>query len=140
MVQPHCLYQGESRDTIREWGITQITPGRHLSEWKQPFQERALRCVALVGCTVHKAHLAAAAAIAAHDSVQQVTALVHVREAAKQPPQWRPCCRLSAARKTSLVVPGTSLHGVVRTERQPWETAGPEVVDPAPPGHVLQLV
>ena len=26
-VQPHRLYQGESRDTIREWGITQIMPG-----------------------------------------------------------------------------------------------------------------
>ena len=29
---------------------------------------------------------------------------------------------------------------MVRTERQPWETASPEVVDPAPPGHVLQIV
>ena len=42
--------------------------------------------------------------------------------------------------KTSLAVPGTSLQGLVRTERQPWETANPEVVDSAPPGHVLQLV
>ena len=37
-------------------------------------------------------------------------------------------------------MPGTSLHGVVRTERQPWETADREVVDPALPGHVVQLV
>ena len=28
----------------------------------------------------------------------------------------------------------------MRTEHQPWETAEPEVVDPAPPGHILQLV
>ena len=42
--------------------------------------------------------------------------------------------------KTSLVVPGTSLQGVVRTERHPLEMANPEVVDSAPPGHVMQLV
>ena len=42
---------GESRDKIREWGIAQITPGRHPAEWKEPSQEGALRCVALVGCT-----------------------------------------------------------------------------------------
>ena len=194
-VQLHRLYQGESRDTIREWGIAQITPGRHPAEWKQPSREGALRCVALVGCTVHEAHLAAAAAITAHDGVQRVTAPVCCRlstarktgtrrsgnnpprrgprdawpwwvarstrltlrprppsqrmmpssgsrrwctsrEAAKRSPQWRPCCRLS----TSLAVPGTSLQGMVWTERQPWETASPEVVDPTPPGHVLQLV
>ena len=28
----------------------------------------------------------------------------------------------------------------MRTERQPWETDDPEVVDPAPLGHILQLV
>ena len=32
-VQPHCFYHGESRDKILEWGITQITPGRHPAEW-----------------------------------------------------------------------------------------------------------
>ena len=42
--------------------------------------------------------------------------------------------------KTSLAVPGTALQGVVQTERQPWDTADLEVVDPAPPGHILQLV
>ena len=67
-VQPLRLYQGESQDTIREWGIAQITPGRHPAEWKQPSQEGALRCVALVGCTVHEA-LAVAAALTAHDNV-----------------------------------------------------------------------
>ena len=78
-VQPHRLYQGESRDTMREWGIAQITPGRHPAQWKQPSQEGALRCVALVGCTVHEAHLAAAAALTAHDGVQRVTALLKVQ-------------------------------------------------------------
>ena len=77
-VQPLRLYQGESWDTIREVGIAQITLGQHPAEWKQPSQEGALRCVALVGCTVHEAHLAAAAALTAHDGVQRVTALVHV--------------------------------------------------------------
>ena len=42
--------------------------------------------------------------------------------------------------RASLVVPGAALRGVVPTERQPWETAGPAVVDPALPGHILQLV
>ena len=42
--------------------------------------------------------------------------------------------------KTSLALPGASLQGVVRTNRRPWETAPPEGVDPAPPGHVVQLV
>ena len=43
-------------------------------------------------------------------------------------------------RKTNLALPGKSLKGVVWTERQPGETADPGIVDPAPPGHVLQLV
>ena len=42
--------------------------------------------------------------------------------------------------RVSLPVPGAALQGVVRTERQPWETAGPALVDPAPPGLILQLV
>ena len=31
-VQPLRLYQGESWDTIWEWSIAQITPGRHPAE------------------------------------------------------------------------------------------------------------
>ena len=42
--------------------------------------------------------------------------------------------------RASLAVPGTALQGVVHTERRPWETADPAVVDPAPPGHILHLV
>ena len=68
-VQPLRLCQGESRDTVRECGIARITPGRHPVEWKPPSQEGPLRCVALVGCMVHEAHLAAAAALAAHGNV-----------------------------------------------------------------------
>ena len=37
-------------------------------------------------------------------------------------------------------MPGTVVQGVVRTECQPWETANPAVVDPAPPGHIMQLL
>ena len=85
-VQPLRLYQGDSRDTIREWGIAQITPERHPAEWNQPSQERALRCVALVGYTVREAHLAAAPAFTAHGNVQQVTALVHVQGGSKADP------------------------------------------------------
>ena len=83
---------------IREWGIAQVTPGRHPAEWRQPSQEGALWYVALVGCTVHEAHLAAAVAITAHDGFQWVTALVHVQGgAATWPPPWRLCCRPSAS-------------------------------------------
>ena len=139
-VQLLRLYHGESRDTIREWGIAQITMGRHAAEWKQPFQERALRCVALVGRTAHEAHLAATAALTAHDNVQRVTALVHVQGGSKAAPTVAALPQTLRRLKTSLAVPGTALQGVVLTERQPWETADPEVVDPAPPGHILQLV
>ena len=48
-VQPLCLYQGESQDTIREWGIAPITPRRHPAELKQPSYEGALRCMGLGG-------------------------------------------------------------------------------------------
>ena len=139
-VQPLCLFQGESRDKIRERGIAQITPGRHPAEWKQPSQEGALRCVALVGCTVHEAHLAAAAAVAADDAVQRVTALVHVQGGSKAAPTVAALLQTLRRTRASLAVPGTALQGVVCTERQPWETADPAVVDPAPPGHILQLV
>ena len=139
-VLPLRLYYGESRDTIHEWGIAQITPGQHPAEWKQPSQEGALQCGALVGCTVHEANLAAVAALRAHDGVQRVTALVHVQGGSKAAPTVATLLQALRRSKTSLAVPGTSLRGVVRTECQPWETADPEVVDPAPPGHVLQLV
>ena len=139
-VQPLRLYQGECRDKIREWGVAQITPGTHPAEWKQPSQEGALRCVALVGCTVHEVHLAAAAAVVAHDAVQRVTALVHVQGGNKAAPTVATLLQALRRTRASLAVPGTTLQGVVRTERQPWETADPAVVDPAPPGHILQLV
>ena len=139
-VQPLRLFPGESRDKIREWGIAQITPERHPAEWKQPSQEGALRCVALVGCTVHEAHLAAAAAVAPHDAVQRVTALVHVHGGSKAAPTVAALLQTLRGTRASPAVPGTALQGVVRTERQPLETADPSVVDPAPPGHILQLV
>ena len=139
-VQPRRLYQGESRDTIRERGITQITPGRHPAEWKQPSPKGALRCVAVVGCTVHEAQSAAVAAITAHDGIQRVTAVVHVQGGNKAAPTVATLPHAPRRAKASLSVPGTSLQGMVRTERKPWETASPVVVDPAPLGHVLQLV
>ena len=139
-VQPLRLYHGESRDTIREWGIAQITPGRHPAEWKHPSQKGALRCVALVGRTVHEAHLAAAAALTSHDGVSRVRVLVHLQGGNKAAPTVATLLQALRCSKTSLAVPGTSLQAVVRTEPQPWDTAVPEVVDPAPPGHVLQLV
>ena len=118
-VQPLRRFKGESRDKIREWGIAQITPGRHPAEWKQPSQEGALRCVALVGCTVREAHLAAAAAVAAHDAVQRVTALVHVQGGSKAAPTVAALLQTLRRTRASLAVPGTALQGVVRTERQP---------------------
>ena len=136
-VQPLRLYKGESYDKIRQRGITQITPGRHPAERKQPSQDGALRCVALVGCTVHKAHLAAAAALAAHDAAQHVTALVHVQGGSKAAPTVAALLQTLHRTRASLAVPGAALQAVVRTERQPWGTADPGVLDPAPPGHIL---
>ena len=96
--------------------------------------------MAVVGCTVHEARLAAAAAITAHDAVQRVTALVHVQGGSKAAPMLATLLQTLRRRRASLAVPGTALQGVVRTERQSWETADPAVVDPAPPGHILHLV
>ena len=96
--------------------------------------------MALVGCTVHDAHLVALAAIAAHDGVQRVTTLVHLQAGSKAAPTMATVLQALRRSKTSPVVPGTSLRGVVRTVRQPWGTASLEVVDPAPPGDVLHLV
>ena len=96
--------------------------------------------MALVGCTVHEAHLAAAAALTAHDNDQRVTALAHVQGGSKAAPLVAALLHALRRSKTSLAVPGTALQGVVWTERQPWETADLEVVEPAPPGHILQLV
>ena len=121
-------------------GIAQITPGRHPVEWKQASQEGALRCVALVGCTVREAHLAAAAALTAHDAVQRVTALVQVQGGSKAAPMVAALLQTLRRSRASPAVPGAALQGVVRTERQPWETADPAVVDPAPPGHILHFV
>ena len=96
--------------------------------------------MALVGCTVHEAYLAAAAAIASHVGVQRVTALVHVQGGSKAAPTLATFLQALHRSKISLASADTSLQGMVLIERQPWETAGPEVADPAPPGHVLQLV
>ena len=96
--------------------------------------------MALVGCTVHEGHLAAAAALAAHDAVQRVNALVHVQggsKAAPTPAALHQTLRLTSA---SPAVPGTALQGVVHTKPQPRETADPAVVDPVPPGYITQLV
>ena len=65
---------------------------------------------------------------------------MHVRGGCKAAPIVGTLLQALRRWKTILALPGTSVQGVVRTERQPWEMANPEVVDPAPPGHVLQLV
>ena len=75
-----------------------------------------MRCVALVGCAVHEAHLAAAAAIKAHDGLKWVTTLVHVHGGSKVAPTVATLLQAVCHSKTRLAVPGTSVHGVVRTE------------------------
>ena len=60
---------------------------------------------------------------------------MHVQGGSKAVPPVAALLQAVRRSKTSLAVLGASLQGVVRTERQPLE-----VVDPAPPGHVLQLV
>ena len=72
--------------------------------------------MALVGCTVHEAHITDAAAIAAHDGVQQVTALVHVKGGSKAAATVASLLQALRRSTTSLaahVVRGTSLQGVV---------------------------
>ena len=73
--------------------------------------------MALVGCTVHEAHLAATAVLTAHDNAQRVTAPVHVQWGSKAAPT--PATLLQALRrsKSSLLVPGTALQGVPWNER-----------------------
>ena len=66
--------------------------------------------------------------------------LLHVQGSSKAAPTVATLLHDLLRSKTCLAVPGTALQGVVPTEGQPWETADSEVVDPAPPGHVLQLV
>ena len=85
-VHPHGFYQGDSRDTIQKWGISYVTLGRHPVECRQPSEEGALRCAALLSSTVHEAQPAAAATITAHDGVQQVSALLHVHGGNKEDP------------------------------------------------------
>ena len=119
---------------IREWGITRISPRRHAAEWKQRFRESALRCMALVGCMVHEAKLAAAHALAHHEAVQRVNALVLVQGSSKAAPVLAGLLQTFCRSRANLPVLGGALQSVVRTERQLCETALPAVVDAAPPG------
>ena len=61
--------------------------------------------MALVGCTVHEAHLAAAAAVVAHDAVQRVTALVHVQGGSKAAPTVAALLQTLRRTRASLAVP-----------------------------------
>ena len=96
--------------------------------------------MALVGSMVHEPHLAAAAAIAAHDGVQWITTWVLVEGGSKSAPTVATLLKALHRLKSSPAVPGTSLLGVVRTQRHSGETASPQVLDPGPSGHVPQLV
>ena len=82
-LAPHCAaaapLSGEASAALLEWGVLQVALGKHLAEWRQPSRAEVLAHVILVGCTVHEAHLAAAAVFAAHDAATVVTALVHIQ-------------------------------------------------------------
>ena len=114
-----------------------MAPGKHPAEWRQPPDVEALAQVALVGCTVHEAHLAAAAVFAAHEAANVVTALVHVQGGSRA--SRTAAVLLKALRRTreSVAIAGHPLQCSIRTECLPWETASPGEVDPAPSGHVL---
>ena len=107
------------------WAASRLpdSPGEDLCDPRLADQagqpEGALRCVALVGCTVHEAHLAAAAALAAHDAVRRVTALVHVQGVSKAAPTVAALLQTLRRSRASPALPGAALQGVVRTERQP---------------------
>ena len=64
----------------------------------------------LVGCTVHDAHLAAAAAITMPDGTQWITTLVHVQRGRKAAPTVATLLQALRRWANSLVVPGTSVH------------------------------
>ena len=76
--------------------------------------------MALVGCRVHEAHLAAAAAIAAHDGIQRITAPVHVQGGCKAAPTMATLIQALRRSKTSLAVPGTSPQGGRQLARRWW--------------------
>ena len=102
---------------IFEWGPVEITPGRHPAEWCRPTHGSALQRVALVGFTLHKAHLEAAAAPAAHDDVLKVIALVHVKGGTHEAPTVVALPKAHRRTHDSIFVPGMSLHCSMRTER-----------------------
>ena len=64
-VQPRRLYQGADQEPPRAWCPVHVTPGRQPAEWRKPNRADARRCVVLVGCTIHEAHLAASAVFTA---------------------------------------------------------------------------
>ena len=138
-VQPRRLYQGADQETLRAWGPVQVTPGRHPAEWRKPKRADAMRCVVLVGCTIHEAHLAASAVFTAHEDAGTVTAVVQVHGGGRASPTAATLLQSLRRSRDSLRIPRVALQCRVRTERLPWETADPAVVDPAPLGHVLQV-
>ena len=57
VVEPCRLYEGAVWDLLSDWGALQITLGRHLAQWHHPSRGGALQPLALLECTLHKAHL-----------------------------------------------------------------------------------
>ena len=97
-------------------------------------------CGPLLGCTVHMAHFEAAAATVAHDGVQRVISMVHVQGGTARHGQ-----------RSDLAAGPPPLGDQPRSPRNLFADRGsdqapalgdgkPEVLDPAPPGNVLQLV
>ena len=60
-----------------------------------------MRCVVLVGCTIHEAHLAASAVFTAYEDTGTVTAVVQVQGVAVPPPLQLPYCKYYAALATA---------------------------------------
>ena len=131
-VQPRRLYEGTDRETLQAWWPVQVTPGRHPAEWRKPKRADAMRCVVLVGCTIHEAHLAASALFTAYEDAGTVIAVVQVHGGGRAYPTAETLLQTLRRSRDSLRIPGVALHCRVRTERLPWETADRAVVDPAP--------
>ena len=64
----------------------QVTPGRHPAEWRKPKRADAIRCMVLVGCTIHEAHLAASAVFTAYEDAGTITAAVQVHGGGRAAP------------------------------------------------------
>ena len=129
VVEPCRLYEGAVWGLLSDWGALQITLGRHLAQWHQPSRGGALQPLALLECTLHKAHLCGCwcpggimlcvVALVAHHDVLTLMALVRIKGPACEVPMVVVVVKELHPTYDSLPIPGLSLLGSVRTDFEP---------------------